>query len=147
MSDFVTRIEKTINVEKASKYNLNNIILRLIDVSFISLKQTNTKLNLISNLITLGHNKNNENKVLTELNYLNLKLWTNISIEPDITLQVIRKSKTNYFTLGYENSELTGLTMDFNSIFIPKAFIESNQIISVWQEEYHSKYTRLGKLF
>ena len=56
------------------KYNLNNIIPRLIDIAFISLKQTNTKLNLISNLITLGLNKNNENKVLTELKYLNLKL-------------------------------------------------------------------------
>ena len=56
------------------KHNLNDIILRLIDVSFISLKQTNTKFNLISNLITLGFNKNDENKVLTELNYLNLKL-------------------------------------------------------------------------
>ena len=56
------------------KYNLNDIILRLIDIAFISLKQTNTKLNLISNLITLGLNKNNENKVLNELNYLNLKL-------------------------------------------------------------------------
>ena len=56
------------------KHDLNDIILRLIDVAFISLKQTNTKLNLISNLITLGLNKNNENKVLTELKYLNLKL-------------------------------------------------------------------------
>jgi hypothetical protein len=43
-------------------------------------------------------------------------------------LQVIRKSKTNYFTLGYDNTPLTGLTIDFNSIFISKAFIESNQI-------------------
>lgn len=56
------------------KYNLNDIIPRLIDIAFISLKKTNTKLNLISNLITLGLNKKNENKVLIELNYLNLKL-------------------------------------------------------------------------
>lgn len=63
-----------------------------------------------------------------ELNYLDFKLWTNISIEPEITLQIIKKVKTNYYTLGYENTLLRGLTIDFNSIFIPKAFIESNQI-------------------
>jgi len=56
------------------KYNLINILLRLIDIAYISLKQTNTKLNLISNLITLGLNKNDDHKVLIELNYLNLKL-------------------------------------------------------------------------
>ncbi len=56
------------------KYNLIDIIPRLIDIAFISLKRTNTKFNLISDLITLGINKNNVNKVLTELNYLNLKL-------------------------------------------------------------------------
>ena len=63
-----------------------------------------------------------------EVNYLDLKIWTNITVEPEITLQVIKKSKTNYFTLGYDNTPLTGLTIDFNSIFIPKAFVESNQI-------------------
>ena len=63
-----------------------------------------------------------------EQNYLDFKLWTNINIEPEITLQVIKKSKTNYFTLGFENTPLTGLTIEFNSIFIPKSFIESNQI-------------------
>jgi len=56
------------------RYNLIDILPRLIDIAFISLKQTDTKLNLISNLITLGLNNNTENKVLTELNYLNLKL-------------------------------------------------------------------------
>ncbi len=56
------------------KYNLTNILLRLIDIAYISLKQTNTKLNLISNLITLGLNKNDDHKVLIELNYLKLKL-------------------------------------------------------------------------
>ena len=63
-----------------------------------------------------------------EVNYLDLKLWTNITVQPEVTLQVITKSKTNYFTLGFENELLTGLTMSFDSIFIPKAFIESNQI-------------------
>ena len=46
------------------KYNLINILLRLIDIAYISLKQTNTKLNLISNLITLGFNKNDDHKIL-----------------------------------------------------------------------------------
>ena len=56
------------------KYNIIHILPRLIDIAFISLKKTNSKLNLISNLITLGLNKNNDDKILTELNYLNLKL-------------------------------------------------------------------------
>ena len=56
------------------KHKLIDILPRLIDIAFISLKQTNTKLNLISNLIIFGLNKNDKNKVLNELNYLNLKL-------------------------------------------------------------------------
>ena len=63
-----------------------------------------------------------------EINYLDFKLWTNITVEHEITLQVIQKSKTNYFTLGFDNTRLTGLTISFDSIFIPKIFIESNQI-------------------
>ena len=63
-----------------------------------------------------------------EQNYLNFKLWTNVNIEPEITLQVIKKSKTNYFVLGFENTTLTGLTIQFDSVFISKSFIESNQI-------------------
>jgi len=65
------------------KYNLVDIFPRLIDIAFISLKQTNTKFNLISNLITLGLNKNKENKTLTELNYLNLKLLREFKKFPD----------------------------------------------------------------
>tara|TARA_E500000178_G_scaffold333448_1_gene368451 strand:+ start:424 stop:1659 length:1236 start_codon:yes stop_codon:yes gene_type:complete len=56
------------------KHKLIDILPRLIDIAFISLKQTNTKLNLISKLIILGLNKNDKNKILNELNYLNLKL-------------------------------------------------------------------------
>jgi hypothetical protein len=63
-----------------------------------------------------------------ENNYLQFKIWTNTMIEPEITLQVIKKSKTNYFSLGFENTLLSGLTINFNNIFIPKIFIESNQI-------------------
>ena len=56
------------------KYNLIEIIPRLIDIAFISMKQTNTKLKFISDLIILGHKKNNKPKISNELNYLNLKL-------------------------------------------------------------------------
>lgn len=63
-----------------------------------------------------------------EDNYLKLKIWSNISIEPEITLQIIRKNKTNYFTLGYENNTIKGLPISFDSIFIPKVFIENNKI-------------------
>ena len=35
-------------------------------------------------------------------------------------MQIIRKSKTNYFTLGYDYTPLIGLTIEFNSIFIMK---------------------------
>ncbi len=56
------------------RHNLTEILPRLIDIAFISLNQTNTKLNLILNLIKLGLNKNYDYKVSTELNYLNLKL-------------------------------------------------------------------------
>jgi len=63
-----------------------------------------------------------------ELDYLNLKLWTNVTVEPEITLQVIKKSKTNYFSLGYDNTPLRGLTIQFDSIFIQKGFLESNQV-------------------
>ncbi|MDC2977986.1 hypothetical protein OAZ15_00100 [Pelagibacteraceae bacterium] len=56
------------------KYNLIEIIPRLIDIAFISMKQTNTKLKFISDLIILGHKQNNKPKISNELNYLNLKL-------------------------------------------------------------------------
>ena len=49
------------------KHKLIDILPRLIDIAFISLKQTNTKLNLISKLIILGLNKNDKNKILNEL--------------------------------------------------------------------------------
>lgn len=63
-----------------------------------------------------------------EVNYLDFKIWNNISIEPEIILQIIKKVKTNYFTLGYEFSPINDLSISFNQIFIPKVFMESNQI-------------------
>jgi hypothetical protein len=63
-----------------------------------------------------------------ETNYINIKVWGPIEIESEITLQVLRKVKTNYFILGYENTNLSILTTLFNNIFIQKAFIDSNQI-------------------
>jgi hypothetical protein len=63
-----------------------------------------------------------------ETNYTNIKVWGPIEIEPEITLQVLRKVKTNYFILGYENTGLSTLTTLFNNIFIQKAFIDANQV-------------------
>lgn len=63
-----------------------------------------------------------------EVNYMDLKLWTNVKIETEITLQIIQKSKTNYYSLGFNNNPLNGLTIEFNNIFIPKAFMETNQV-------------------
>lgn len=62
-------------------------------------------------------------------NYLNFKIWGQINIEPEITLQIIKKVKTNYYKLGYENTLLNGLSISFDNIFIPKEFIDSNQIM------------------
>ena len=67
-------------------------------------------------------------------NYNYLKVWN--SSEQDlhdkkdveITLQLLRKPKTNYYTLGYENNNLPGFGVSFSNIFIPKAFIDTNQV-------------------
>ena len=61
-------------------------------------------------------------------NYLNMKFWSNVKVENEITLQIIKKAKTNYFTLGFEDQRLNGLSISFDSIFIPKAFVETNQL-------------------
>ena len=63
-----------------------------------------------------------------DTDYQKLKIWTPITFEPEITLQVIRKARTNYFTLGYNNEPIDGFNIPFNSIFIQKAFIDSNNI-------------------
>ena len=52
----------------------HQIIARLVDIAFITLKQTNTKLEIINNLIDIGLKKNNEVKYSNELFYLKLKL-------------------------------------------------------------------------
>ena len=83
-----------------------------------------------------------------EVNYLNLKIWTNMTIEPEITLQVIRKVKTNYFMLGFEDTPLKGLSISFDNIFIPKAFIESNMVrindYILFKFEYNLQTGQLG---
>ncbi len=52
----------------------HQIIARLVDIAFITLKQTNTKLEIINNLIDIGLKKNNKVKYSNELFYLKLKL-------------------------------------------------------------------------
>ena len=65
---------------------------------------------------------------IPDTDYQKLKIWTPITLEPEITLQVIRRARTNYFTLGYDNEPIDGFNIPFNSIFIQKAFIDSNNI-------------------
>lgn len=109
------------------------LLLKEIEDTFFITENTIEFPNYESNIIKASRELLQESSdiflVFTpEVNYLDLKLWTNISVEPEITLQIIKKSKTNYFTLGYDYNELKGLTIQFNSIFIPKAFIELNNI-------------------
>ncbi len=56
------------------KYDLVQIIPRLVDIAFLTLKQTNIKLVLITNIINIGLKKNNITKFLIELYFLKLKL-------------------------------------------------------------------------
>ena len=66
-----------------------------------------------------------------ETNYLNVLVWNEVSVVKDIqeiTLQVMRRIKTNHFMLGYDNTNLNILTNIFNDIFMKKDFIEENKI-------------------
>ena len=68
-----------------------------------------------------------------DTNYNDLKVWNSSeqlydNKDIEITLQLLRKPKTNYYTLGYENNTLSGLGVSFSNIFIQKAFIDSNQV-------------------
>ena len=56
------------------KYKINEILFRLVDIAFITLKQTNTKLKLLTNLLDLGLKDNTKN-FSSELIYLKLKLF------------------------------------------------------------------------
>ena len=56
------------------KYELIQILPRLADIAFLTLKQTNIKLVLITNIINIGLKKNNITKLSTELYFLKLKL-------------------------------------------------------------------------
>ena len=56
------------------KYELIQILPRLADIAFLTLKQTNIKLALITNIINIGLKKNNITKLSTELYFLKLKL-------------------------------------------------------------------------
>jgi hypothetical protein len=62
------------------------------------------------------------------INYLDFKLWMPINLEPEITLQIIKKNKTNYYQLGYENTKIIGLSISLDNIFISKVFIDSNDV-------------------
>jgi len=68
---------------------------------------------------------------LPNKNYLNLKIWTETDIEPEIILQIIEKSKgvgPNKYKLGYDNTTFTDFSNLFNNIFITKSFYDTNKI-------------------
>ena len=91
-------------------------------------------------------------------NYMNLKVWNSKNNEissssdsSEIILQLIRKPKTNYFTLGYENTNLKakerfGISLD--SIFIPKKFIDENLVklndYVLFEFDYNKQTGELG---
>ena len=94
-------------------------------------------------------------------NYMNLKVWNSKSNEistssdssdsSEIILQLIRKPKTNYFTLGYENTNLKGkerFGISFDSIFIPKKFIDENLVklndYVLFEFDYNKQTGELG---
>ncbi len=61
--------------------------------------------------------------------YYDLKVWSsNLELEDEIILQVVRKVKTNYYTLGYNNKNLENLSISFDNIKIKKSFIDSSNM-------------------
>ena len=122
------------------KYNVIDIIPRLIDIAFISLKRTNTKFDLISNLITLGINKNNSNKVLTKLNYLNLKLLREYKKFSDFDklYNSIASEQRNFIFTEFEYFHYLLETENY-----PKAEIILNKI----QKANHSLYKIIDTFF
>ena len=63
-----------------------------------------------------------------DTDYEKLKIWTPITPKQEIILQIIKKVKTNYFILGYENEPINNFNISFSNIFIQKAFIDLNNI-------------------
>jgi len=65
---------------------------------------------------------------------INFKIWTNTSNylnnESKVVLQIIKKNKNKQYTLGYSKQEIKELysPIDFNNIFIPKKFIDDNNL-------------------
>ena len=58
-----------------------------------------------------------------------IKTWYNSSPDNEIVLQLISKTKkTNYYTLGFDNTQIKDFDLDFNKVFISKEFIQSNNI-------------------
>ena len=55
-------------------------------------------------------------------------IWNDIVVEKELVLQIIKKDKTNYFTLGLHNTPITGFNIDFSSIYISKIFMENNNL-------------------
>ena len=64
---------------------------------------------------------------------LNFKLWIpleKLNIQSNIVLQIMRKNKSNYYLLGYENTKIDSekIELNFDDINIPKKFIDENEL-------------------
>ena len=122
------------------KHKLIDILPRLIDIAFISLKQTNTKLNLISKLIILGLNKNDKNKILNELNYLNLKLLREFKKFSDF------EKVYNSITQEERNSIFTEFEY-LHYLLETENFSKAEIILNKIQKANHSLYKILDTFF
>jgi hypothetical protein len=116
-------------------------ILREIQETYFLIEQSIIFSEYSSNIIEGSKELLQENSDISLIftpnkNYLNIKVWNSLEQENmkkskdiEITLQIIREQqKTNYFTLGYENNNLNQLTVSFDNIFIPKAFVDKNNV-------------------
>ena len=122
------------------KHKLIDILPRLIDIAFISLKQTNTKLNLISKLIILGLNKNDKNKILNELNYLKLKLLREFKKFSDF------EKVYNSITPEQRNSIFTEFEY-FHYLLETENYSKAEIILNKIQSANHSFYKFLDIFF
>ena len=118
--EFSTRIEMLKELESTYFSEDNSIIFSEYYTNIIkSSKDLIQEYNNIS-LVFIPNNK-----------YNNFKIW-NSKIENEkidlanqkIILQVIKKKKTNYYSLGFENKLIKNkyLNVSFDDIFIPKKF-------------------------
>ena len=123
---------KKITVPFSSKINMLNQIRDTYFITSDKIEFCEYRNNIIKGSSELLQEASDVSLVFTpEINYLDLLIWNEVPVVkdiPEITLQVMKKIKTNHFMLGYDDTNLNVLTNIFNDIFIKKDFIEQNKI-------------------